>query len=79
MKNEIFKVTSKEVITMVEDEDFLNLKTYILDLSNYFKIPIWNFNNLVETPDGVCIFTYDKKIAEVYKEGLKTLERKGGV
>lgn len=78
MQNIIYKVTSKQVTKMVKDEDFLNMKTYFLDLSNNSKIPVWKINDLIDTPDGLCIFTHDEKIAEVYRDGLATYEKNGG-
>ena len=79
MYDVIYKVTSKQVVKMVRDEDFLDLKTHILDLSNHSTIPVWKLNDLMDTSDGICIFTHDEKIAEVYKDGLATYERNGGV
>ena len=78
MHDVVYKVTSKQVVRMVKDEDFLDLKTHILDLSNNNKIPAWGLNDLIDTPDGLCIFTHDPKIAEVYREGLAKYEENGG-
>lgn len=79
MHNVIYKVTSKQVIKMIKEEDFLDLKTHILDLSNHSVIPVWKMNDLFDTPDGICIFTHSEEIAEVYKQGLATYEKNGGV
>ena len=79
MHDVIYKVTSQQIIRMEREIDFLDLKTHILDLSNYQKIPVWDFNDLLFTPDGICIYTLDEKIVEVYKKGLDAYERKRGV
>ena len=76
MKNVIYKITSKQIIKMVENVDYIEEKEYILDLSNNEKIAIWDFNDLLLTHDGVRIFTRDEKIAEVYQNGIKMLETK---
>lgn len=79
MYDVIYKVTAKQVKRMEREYDFLDLKTHILDLSNYYRVPIWDFNDLIETPDGICIYTYDEEIANRYKNGLDLLSRKRGV
>ena len=76
MKNVIYKITSKEIIKMVENVDYIEEKEYILDLSNNEKIAIWDFNDILMTRDGIRIFTRDEKIVEIYHGGLKMLETK---
>lgn len=78
MQNVIFKVTSGKVVKLIKDENFLDLKTHVLLLPENLKVPVWNFNNLIKVNEEICIFTYDEKIAEVYKAGLKIYESKGG-
>ena len=78
MKNVIYKITSKQIIKMVENVDYIEEKEYILDLSNNEKIAIWDFNDILMTRDGILIFTRDEKIVEVYQSGLRMLEKKKG-
>lgn len=78
MKNEIYKITAKEIIKMIENVDYIEEKEYILELSNNQKIPIWDFNDLLDTDEGICIYTRDKNIVKIYQNGLKMLDNKKG-
>lgn len=78
MQDVIYKVTSKRVVKLEREKGFLDMKTYFLELSTNTKIPAWKLNQMIVTPDGLCIFTHDEKIAEVYKDGLATYEKRWG-
>lgn len=78
MQDVIYKVTSKRVIKLEKEKGFLDMKTYFLVLSSNIKIPVWKLNQLIQMPDGICIFTHDEKLAEVYRDGLETYEKNGG-
>lgn len=76
MHDVIFKVTSKEVVRMEKGKNFIDIGTTILILATNTKVRLWDFYDVLETPEGKCIFVYDEKLVEHYKNGLELLEKR---
>lgn len=73
-KLDIYKVTSKRILKMVEDVDYLDCRDYIVDLSNQLITYKVYFDTLLTGPDGLVMFTELKSRVNDYQERIKRKE-----
>ena len=75
----IYKITSKRILKMVEDVDYLDCRDYIVDLSNQLITYKVYFDTLLTGPDGLVMFTELKSRVNDYQERIKRKEWKSTV
>jgi hypothetical protein len=70
----IYKVTSKQILKMVENVDYLDCREYIVDLSNQLRVDKVYFDTLLTSVDGYAFFTELKSRTNDYQARLKAKE-----
>ena len=73
-KLDIYKETSKQILKMVEDVDYLDCRDHIVDLSNQLITYKVYFDKLLTGPDGLVMFTELKSRVNDYQERIKKKE-----
>lgn len=73
-KLDIYKVTSKRILKMVEDVDYIDCRDHIIDLSNQLRVDKVYFDTLLTSVDGYAFFTELKSRTNDYQARLKAKE-----
>lgn len=70
----IYKVTSKQILKMVENVDYLDCGEYIVDLSNQLITYKVYFDEMLISPEGYVMFTELKSRVNDYQERIRRKE-----